>query len=136
MQFGEEMHDLAFRCVREKLGKLRPGGFSVEQRYRYDRATGITTLISPEQVQTLLRQGRGSELRGTLVPDVVLHDGNPLRVQEIYDFKFPCVNSDEEPSWSKYPPGHPYEEESQGAMYFEALRVEPARVVPRIGIIR
>lgn len=47
MQFGQEMHEIAFRCVRERLGKLLPGGFSVEPRYRYDQRTGTTTLISP-----------------------------------------------------------------------------------------
>ena len=68
--------------------------------------------------------------------DVVLHDGNPLNVEDVYDFKFPCVNTATAPPWRVYPDGHPYEKLSQGEMYEEALQVEPARVVPRLGVIR
>ena len=136
MRFGEEMHRVALRCAKEKLEKLRPGGFGLELRYRYDPKTGRLTLVSPAEEQLLLRQGRGSELRGTLVPDVVLHDGNPLNVEDVYDFKFPCVNTDTAPPWREYSEGHPDEGSSQGKMYGEALQVKPARVVPRLGVIR
>ena len=136
MRMGEEMHREALRCTEEKLSKLRPKGFSVEPRYRYDPRTGRTTRVSPEEAEALLRQGRGSELRGTLVPDVTLHPGDPLNVEAIYDFKFPCVNTDEVPGWRDYPRGHPFEGFSQGEMYERALGKTPARIVPRLGVIR
>lgn len=136
MLLGEEMHRVALRCVEERLSKLRPGGFSLEPRYRYDRPTRSKTLMSPEEVEALLRAGRASELLGTLVPDVVLHAGDPLHIQAVYDFKFPCVNTDTFQDWRRYPKGHPYAYESQGELYFEAFGVPPHPVLPRVGVIR
>ena len=92
--------------------------------------------MSPEEEEDLLRRGLWSELLGTLVPDVVLHAGNPARIQDVYDFKFPCVDLEKDPSWGKYPIGHPYQNEFQGAIYKEALGAEPARITPRKGVIR
>jgi hypothetical protein len=132
---GEEMHKVAFQCAEERLGQLRPGRFSLEPRYRYDRKTGKTTFISEQEAQALLRQWRGEELKGTLKPDVVIHSGNPLRVEVMYDFKFPCVSEDDPTPWSRYPEGHPHEGFSQKAMYEEALRAQAWRVVPRWGIL-
>jgi hypothetical protein len=136
MQLGEEMHRVALKCAQERLTKLRPGGFSIEPRYRYDLHTKKTTLVSSEEATALLSRGRGSELRGTLVPDVVIHAGNPLRAEEVYDFKFPCVDPESRPPWRRYPPGHPHQDLSQGAVYKDALGREPRRVVPGDGIIR
>jgi len=136
MQLGIEMHDVALDCARRKLGELRPFGFSIEPRYRYDPQTERATPVSPEVEQDLLRRGLGSELLGTIVPDVVLHAGNPARVQEVYDFKFPCVDPEKRPDWGRYPEGHPYQKRSQGEVYQEALGAEPARVTPRKGVIR
>lgn len=137
MQWGDEMHQIALKCAQERLSKLRPGGFSVEPRYRYDRNTQKKTLVSPEEEQQLLREGRYDELRGTLVPDVVLHRGDALQVQAVYDFKFPCMVTSTRPVWRTYPTGHPYGGRTQGYMYEEALGGDlPAQVVPRWGIIR
>jgi hypothetical protein len=137
MKLGEEMHEVARQCAEKKLNELRPGGFSLEQRYRYDSETGQTSLVSRAEEEALLRRGHGRELLGTLKPDVVIHAGDPLRAQAIYDFKFPCVNSDKIPPWRKYPPGHPYEGASQAAMYEAALAVtEIWRVLPRLGVVR
>ncbi len=86
------MHDAAFQCAQERLSSLITGRFSLEPRYRYEQSTKKTTLISPEEDQILLRAG-GDRLKGTLKPDVVIHTGNPIEVYEVYDFKFPCVNS-------------------------------------------
>lgn len=136
MQLGEEMHRLALQCTQDKLSKVRPGGFSLEPRYRYDRVRRTTTYVSPAEERALKSQGRWSELRGTIVPDVVLHDGNPLHAQGIYDFKFPCSPSNYEPGWRDYPDGHPYEGESQRDVYKKILGKDPARVTPWLGIIR
>ncbi|HYV50217.1 MAG TPA: hypothetical protein VFA20_35425, partial [Myxococcaceae bacterium] len=65
MALGEEMHRVAFKCVEEKLGKVLPGRYSLEQRYRYDPATKTTTVLKPEDVEALKRAGRWSELVGT-----------------------------------------------------------------------
>lgn len=139
MRLGEEMHQAARRCAEERLHKLRPGGFSLEQRYRHDRETGQTTLISREEADALLRRGLGRELLGTIQPDVVIHPGEPLRAEAIYDFKFPCVNTDEAPRWREYPRGHPYQRLTQKAVYEQALGksagAEAQRVVPRLGVI-
>jgi hypothetical protein len=137
MQLGVEMHEEAEKCAEERLGKLRPGGFNLEQRYRYDSRTGRWKLVSREEVQALEESGNAGELLGSVQPDVVIHEGDPLQVQEVYDFKFPCVNTDTPPAWTRYPNDHPHTGFDQGEMYKRVFSVEkPARVVPRQGIIR
>jgi hypothetical protein len=69
MQLGMEMHQVALKCAEEKLARLRPGGFSLEPRYRYDRKSGETQLVSEEAAQALRESGNGGELQGTLVPE-------------------------------------------------------------------
>jgi hypothetical protein len=115
-----------------RLRELRPGGFSLKPRYRYDRRTGQKSLVSAEEKDALLRQG-GEALKGTLEPDVVIHSGDPLQVQAVYDFKFRCVNTDGRPGWRSYPEGHPHAGRSQGQMYRDALGPEPQIVTPRLG---
>jgi hypothetical protein len=131
--FGIEKHEAALQCVQEKLEKLRPGGFSLQQRYGYDRETGRIWLVSETQAQKLLRQGQGKALRGTLVPDVVIHTGQALQILSVYDFKFPCPGSNEA-RWSLYPPGHVYESAFQGIIYEEAFGIRPFRVSPVWGV--
>ncbi len=133
MQLGTEKHALAIQCAAHKLGELIPGRFSLEQRYRYDKQSRQTELVSPEQARALRQQGCWDELQGTLVPDVVIHTGNPLRVQAVYDFKFPCPIKNE-PTWRQYEGEHPYRDSSQGQIYSEALQAESALVAPRWGI--
>jgi hypothetical protein len=135
MQLGCAMHEVALRCAREDLNKLRPGGFSLEQRYRYTRDSRKLEVVSENEARALLRQGCGDELVGTLVPDVVIHEGDPLEVLAIYDFKFPCASRDPTP-WRVYPEGHPHAGQSQRRMYEEALGAEARRVLPRWGILR
>ncbi|WP_147445048.1 hypothetical protein [Corallococcus sp. CA053C] len=137
MKWGTAMHQFALECSRQRLDTVVPGRFSLEPTYRYDRRVPRTTYLTQEQVNALLREGRGAELRGTIVPDVVIHQGDPLQAQSVYDFKFPCVNSDARPPWRRYPRGHAYEGEYQDQLYQQALRLPeaPLRVVPRIGVI-
>lgn len=133
-QLGLEMHPVALRCVKERMGKLRPGGFSLEPHYRYDSGTGRTTHIPEKDVAALRESGNAGELRGTLAPDVVIHAGSPFQIQAVYDFKFPCFHLDGMPEWDSYSVGHPPQEVDQGQLYEEALRVPPLRVAPRIGV--
>ncbi len=136
MQLGVEMHEEAMKCAEERLGKLRPGGFNLEQRYRYDSRTGRWKLVSREEVQALEESGNAGELLGSVQPDVVIHAGDPLQVQEVYDFKFPCGDIRQIPDWNGYPPGHPYARSNQGQVYENVFAVKPARVVPRWGVHR
>jgi hypothetical protein len=134
MRLGTEMHEVALQCTEAALNHLRPGGFSLEQRYRYDSATGQWKLVSANQERLLEETGNGGELLGTLQPDIVIHPGDPLLVQAVYDFKFPCANTDKRPEWREYPEGHPYEGMNQGALYKRALGPTPRIVVPRLGV--
>jgi hypothetical protein len=136
MQLGTEMHQVARKCAEERLGQLRPGEFSLEPHYRYDSRSEQTKHIPEQDVAALRESGNGGELLGTLVPDVVIHDGNPLHVQAVYDFKFPCFHLDGMPRWDTYPPGHPHQNLDQGRLYRTALRAPAARVAPRIGVQR
>jgi len=136
MQMGLEMHQSAFDCVGKALSVLRPGGFSLEPRYRYDLQTKTTTLVTAAEEKRLLAQGLARELIGTLVPDVVIHNGDPLTPSVVYDFKFPCVNSDQYPTWRDYPDNHPYAGRDQGEMYREALKEVILKfVVPILGVL-
>jgi len=102
MQLGREKHDLARQCTETKLGGLIPGRVSLEPRYRYNPQTGQKQLVSPEEARALRQQGCGDELEGTIVPDVVIHSGNPLDVLAVYDFKFPCPITNK-PRWNPSP---------------------------------
>jgi hypothetical protein len=136
MHWGQLMHQEALKCTEDTLNEFLPGRFSLEQCYRYDPESGRVSLVSPEERQALLRQGRGCELLGSLVPDVVIHTGNPLEAEAVYDFKFPCVNGDGVPSWREYPPGHPHAGLKQGEVYLDAFKTSVRRVAPRWGVIR
>lgn len=136
MRLRREQHEMALRCAEEKLSKIKPGGFSLSPRYRFDPKTRRTEYIPREAVEELLRQGRGAELRGTIEPDIVIHEGDPRRIQDVYDFKFPCMATDQRAPWRRYPEGHPYQHEHQGEVYQEALGRLPARVQPHVGAFR
>jgi hypothetical protein len=136
MQLGVEQHRVVLQCTEERLKELKPGGFSLLPRYRYDPATDKAEYIPRETVKELLSQGRSAELRGTLEPDVVIHAGSPHQVQAVADFKFPCVNTDTWSPWREYPKGHRFEGRSQRDLYKRALKVDPARVQPHLGVKR
>lgn len=135
MRLGIEMHEVARNCAEEALGKMRPGGFSLEQRYRPDMETGEKELVSAQEEQALEESGNGGELKGTLKPDVVIHQGDPLNALAVYDFKFPCVSSDSIPEWNQYPDGHPFAGFSQGEMYQNFIALLVARIIPRLGVV-
>lgn len=133
MQWGQEKHVVALRCVQEHLSVERPGGFSLEQRYGYDMKTGALRLITRAQAEAWLRSGQAGQLLGTLIPDVVIHLGDPLTPEDAFDFKFPCPISNSA-SWRRYPRNHPYGGRTQGQMYEQALGVRPWLVVPILGV--
>ena len=135
MRLGTEMHEVAQQCTEAALNDLRPGGFSLEQRYRYDSATRRKKLVSTDEERLLEETGNGGELKGTFKPDVVIHPGDPLIVQAVYDFKFPCANTDRVPDWGKYPEDHPHAEYTQGQVYQKFLAKVVGRIVPRWGVI-
>lgn len=136
MRLGLEMHEVAQKCAEERLKKVRPGGFSLEQRYRPDLHTGQTELVSAETEQALDASGNSGELKGTLKPDVVIHEGNPLNAQAVYDFKFPCVNIDIPPDWGRYPEEHPFAKETQKTVYEQYIAPFAARILPRLGAVQ
>jgi hypothetical protein len=127
MKLGVEQHKVALQCAEERLS---------QSRYRHDPRTGKTEHVPKEMVRDLLEQGRGAELRGTLEPDIILHDGGPHQAQAVYDYKFPCVNTDKRSPWRQYPRGHVHAGKHQGSMYEKAFGMQPAIVQPRVGIIR
>jgi hypothetical protein len=136
IKLGSEMHEEALNCAEERLNKEIPGRFSREPRYHHDRQTGRKRVIPPDEVKALKDSGNVGELKGTLAPDIVIHLGNPVQVQAIYDFKFPCANIDKPGRWNDYPEGHPFEELNQGQVYEQVLGVPAARIQPRMGVIR
>jgi len=132
MQLGCLMHRVALDCSEAALEKVIPGGFSREQRYRYDKSRGTLAAVSEEESRGLLKSGCGDELKGTLVPDLVIHDGDPLNAHRIYDFKFPCVGTTMT-QWREYPEGHAHEGMNQKELYEKAFDVPASRVLPRWG---
>jgi hypothetical protein len=134
MLLGREKHHLAMECIQAKLSELRPRGFKLNQRYRFDERTGRWEPVSDAEVAALLRAG-GQGLIGTLVPDVVIHTGSLLEILEVYDLKFPCPGTNNA-DWYAYPQGHLYQGQTQGQMYQQAFGGDPARVAPRWGVIR
>ncbi len=135
-ELGRLKHEVALECARQKLKDAFAGNYSIEPRYFRDPGKGLR-LISPTQVAEWLQDGLFHLLAGTLVPDVVIHSTNePLKVQAVYDFKFPCP-LDNEPSWRRNPSGPPFYAKHQGLIYHEALGgMKPAMVAPGHGIKR
>ena len=136
--FGTRKHALALDCIQRGLGEPLAGNISIEPRYQLEPSTGLWRWLDPKQVAEWLRTGLASHLKGSLVPDIVLHAlGNPNQVQLVYDLKFPCPSS-REPRWNEYPEDHPHHPKDQGEMYQQALGGQrgPARVSPAYGISR
>jgi hypothetical protein len=141
MELGEKKHKKALECIKDALDKHYPENLIVEplSRYMKDPATGQWRWLDPKQVAQWVREGLTSLLRGTLIPDVVLHaSGNPNKVQAVYDFKFPCAPAGgRQPAWRVYLEGHPHFPKNQRQMYDELGGLyDPAMVTPQLGILR
>ncbi len=141
-KLGRQKHTVARLCVQASLEEEHNADLRryvlLEPVYRVGGGPGgPQELIAPAQAERWRVEAPG-KLRGTLVPDVVVHaSGQPLRLHAVYDFKFPCPG-DREAQWGFYPRNSPYKGMSQGRAYREYLagREEPALVHPVDGIFR
>ncbi|HEX5747316.1 MAG TPA: hypothetical protein VFZ09_13820 [Archangium sp.] len=130
MLLGRQKHDLALACARDVLTRLWPAPFSIEQRYRYYRASKIVATISREKEQQLIEQRCTEDLWGSIKPDIVLHsDYNLLQAAIIIDLKFPCPPS-KPPTWRRYGPKSAYPNSTQGEVYKKALGGEVVLLTP------
>ncbi len=136
MHLGREKHRVALECVQRELGETLAEHLRLQPQYRYSPSTRKLELLDPRQVAEWLRDGLYGMLLGTLIPDVVVHAaGNPLRVQAVFDLKFPCPSSNSA-TWHLYPENHPYRHLDQGEIYKEAFRVEkPILIAPGFGAL-
>ncbi|WP_434345492.1 hypothetical protein ACN6A1_25680 [Myxococcus virescens] len=77
------------------LKKLWPAPFSIEQRYRYYPNARLVESLSKEKEARLIADGCTDELRGTIKPDLVLHENRSLLLKSVLtlDFKFPCPDT-------------------------------------------
>jgi hypothetical protein len=140
-KLGRQKHTVARLCVQQALEEeenvdLR-NHVLLEPVYRVGATPGPRELIAPRQVEQWRAEAPG-KLRGTLVPDVVVHaSGQPLSIQALYDFKFPCPG-DKGPQWGEYLGGRTSRDKNQGRVYWDYLQVrgEPALVHPVRGIVR
>jgi hypothetical protein len=137
MHLGREKHRVALECVHRELGETLAKHVRLQPQYRYYRTPRELELLDPQQVAEWLRDGLYGMLLGTVIPDVVVHAaGNPLHVQAVFDFKFPCPSSNG-PTWHNYPENHPYRDLDQGQVYKEAFNLEEAiRIAPGLGALR
>ncbi|WP_239014689.1 hypothetical protein [Archangium violaceum] len=131
MLLGRQKHVIALACAREVLSQLWPAPFSIEQRYRYYRASRLLEAISPEKELQIIKRGCTDELKGTIKPDIVLHaDYNLLQAVLVLDFKFPCPPSNR-PRWTEYGATSAFPGMNQGQLYKDALGGEVLLLTPR-----
>jgi hypothetical protein len=135
MLLGREKHQAALECVQKELGEKFAESLSLQPQYRYDKKTSKLEPLDPKVVEQWLREGMFHKLLGTLIPDVVIHAaGDLLRVQAVFDFKFPCP-ADNAPSWREYHEDHPFYPSDQGKIYEAAFKIEPKRIAPGYGAL-
>jgi hypothetical protein len=134
---GDEMHAVALACAQEKLAPLIPGRFSIEPTYRRNPGTGDFTPLSEEEVELLKQPRFLYELKGSIVPDVVIHTGDLTRVISVYDFKFFCSLGRRAPDWRPIDKNPSNNKRDQKDLYKEAFNLtdeQIKRVIPRWGI--
>src|SRR5439155_13663222 len=98
---------------------------------------GRTSVVTQEEEALLRQHGAGDELRDSIVPDLIIHKGDPRYVQAVYDFKFPCASRDA-PPWRKYSGRHPAAESNlpnQKEVYEAMLKQVAQRVAPGKGLL-
>lgn len=129
MTLGNEKHALAMQCALEKLGNAYPGRFSLQKRYRLHPKTRQLEHIPHKKELEMLRNG-GGELVGSVVPDVVIHTGNPLEAQWVYDFKFPCPE-DNPGTWRNLGRNNPIGARNQYEAYTITFNVRANIITPK-----
>lgn len=136
MQLGKQKHVLALQCAEGVLKKLWPAPFSIEQRYRYYPYARMVESISKEKEARLIADGCTDELRGTIKPDIVLHENRSLLLKSVLtlDFKFPCPGSNL-PQWTRYGSNSPFADDLQGEVYEKALGGPAMLISPAKGIM-
>jgi hypothetical protein len=68
----------------------------------------------------------------SIFPDIVIIlDGNPYKIQAVYDYKFPCTDAEGLPNWGEYSDRSVFARMKQWEVYKAALKVTPKRVTPR-----
>lgn len=132
-KMGNDYEEAALECIRNDLPLLKRLGehghaLSIKPTYRRSPSTGKVEHIPNTMVGALLRNKQYEQLRGSIVPDVVVHrQGLPNRVQAVYDFKFSCTGN--RGIWRMYDKG-PHTNRTQGEVYRELLRVQPEIIDP------
>lgn len=132
MVLGDLKHREALKCVAEQVAPRYPGRILIEPRYRYYEGADRTEYVSPEREDWLLRNKVYNELERSLFPDIVIIlEGNPYKIQAIYDYKFPCTDAEEVPRWSAYSSQSPFATSTQREIYKKAGKVDPKRITPK-----
>ncbi|WP_244219691.1 hypothetical protein [Corallococcus interemptor] len=136
MFLGRQKHVLALACAEQVLKKLWPAPFSIEQRYRYYPNARMVESISKEKEARLLADGCTDELRGTIKPDIVLHENRTQLLKSVLtlDFKFPCPSSNL-PQWTRYGSSSPYADSFQNNIYERALGGRALLISPTQGVV-
>jgi hypothetical protein len=135
MDLGAKKHARALECARKQLEVLFPDNVSIEPLYQKDLPTGHWRWVDPRQVAQWLSNELFHLLRGSLVPDVVIHAaGDPNKVQRVYDLKFPCP-AEKFGSWNSYRWGHPHHPRDQKQLYAElGGQEQPVIIHPVYGV--
>jgi hypothetical protein len=136
MFLGRKKHVLALQCAEKVLKALWPAPFSIEQRYRYYPNARMVESISREKEARLIADGCTDELRGTIKPDIVLHENRSLLLKSVLtlDFKFPCPSSNL-PQWTRYGSSSPYADSFQNKVYENALGGQALLISPAQGVV-
>jgi hypothetical protein len=126
-------HEESWPCLREALDKLLPRRYLLHPRFQLEEWTGTWKFLNEEQVKQLVLEHGWKGLWGTIEPDIVLMDEKGFIIH-VYDLKFPCPRSNDA-RWEKYRDGR-WEDQMQGGVYSDALKVTPRLVSPRTGVVR
>lgn len=134
MYLGLLKHEQAWPCLREALDKLLPKkNYLLHPRFRLNERTGEWEFLDEPIVKKIVATQGWKGLKGTIEPDLVLMDAQQF-IMHVYDLKFPCPESNSA-NWAWYT-DEPWRDQSQGAVYEEALGVTPRLVSPREGVLK
>ena len=125
-------HEQAWPCLRKELNKLIPADrYWLHLRFMHNDATGRWQHLDENEVSQIVTREGWKGLTGTIEPDIILMDAKGF-VVHVYDLKFPCPET-QGARWDWYTSGR-WRDQSQGAVYENALQVTPRLVSPRYGV--